>query len=414
MSQPAWYRTKFQGIVFREHDTRTHRGKPDRYYVMRYTLKGKTKQEALGWASEGWTPEKANVERGKRRRGQKRGATAGASQRLEQTVQQDEVLNVAQTHDEPATGTFAFIASQYLEIARIEKLSWRDDSNRLKKHVLSVIGALPIENVTVRDIEKLKAACYGKGLAPATTVRVLALTKTVFNYAIRHGMTKGENPVKGVRLPKVNNARTRFLSRDEAQTLLREAHKQNVTLHDTCLMALYTGMRSGEVLRLRWSDIDFEHAVITIRETKNGSTRFAYLTDNVRTMLEARREAQRVGKGGTIHERSVYSENGLVFPSARGSVRDSMSHQFKHLVKRLGWNEGVDDRRHLVTFHTLRHTFASWLVSDGTPLLLTKELMGHKCIEMTMRYSHLAPSQARAAVERLALNGAQGGSAAEA
>lgn len=282
---------------------------------------------------------------------------------------------------------------------------------RLKLHILPVLGAKVLEQVTVADVEKLKVTVSRKGLSAATVRQALALTRRVFNVAEQHGLTSMKNPVTPVRFPKKNNARTRFLSRDEADTLLREARKWNVTLYDTCLIALYTGMRAGEILSLRWSEVDFEHKVITLRDTKNGSTRYAYLTDNVRAALEVRREAQRAGCGGTRHEKSTYSPTGLVFPgeatpkAPHGRVRENMAQQFRRVVKRLGWNDGVTDRRQVVVFHTLRHTFASWLTMDGTPLLVTKELLGHKCIEMTMRYSHLAPSQARAAVERLTSGG---------
>lgn len=78
-----------------------------------------------------------------------------------------------------------------------------------------------------------------------------------------------------------------------------------------------------------------------------------------------------------------------------------VSHNFTALADSLGFNDGVDDRRQKVVFHTLRHTFASWLALDGVDIYRIKELMRHKDLTQTMRYAHLLPSDARAAVERL-------------
>ncbi|WP_257243223.1 tyrosine-type recombinase/integrase [Desulfovibrio legallii] len=78
-------------------------------------------------------------------------------------------------------------------------------------------------------------------------------------------------------------------------------------------------------------------------------------------------------------------------------------YMFQEAVEACGFNHGVNDRREKVCFHTLRHTFASWLVQNGTPLALVSRLLGHKDIRMTMRYAHLAPDQGMQAVSVLPL-----------
>jgi site-specific recombinase XerD len=89
----------------------------------------------------------------------------------------------------------------------------------------------------------------------------------------------------------------------------------------------------------------------------------------------------------------------LVFPPTRGAdVRQRPSKTFSRVVDDLGLNEGITDRRQRVTFHTLRHTFASWQVAGGTDLYTVKELLGHSSIKVTERYAHLRPSTLKTAV----------------
>lgn len=82
-------------------------------------------------------------------------------------------------------------------------------------------------------------------------------------------------------------------------------------------------------------------------------------------------------------------------------MRTQISASFKRIVEEIGLNEGISDPRQKVVFHTLRHTFASWLVQKGTPLYTVAELMGHKSLTMTSRYAHLAPENMRNAVNKI-------------
>jgi len=93
--------------------------------------------------------------------------------------------------------------------------------------------------------------------------------------------------------------------------------------------------------------------------------------------------------------------NDLVFPSANGGRIVQISETFNRVVTALGLNNGVTDPRQKVVFHTLRHTFASWLVEQGIDLYSVKELMGHGTLAMTERYSHLSPDKLRRAIKTL-------------
>ena len=154
-----------------------------------------------------------------------------------------------------------------------------------------------------------------------------------------------------MRRPKIDNRRLRFLSKDEADALLVEIKTVSLNLHDECLLALYCGLRAGEIHNLMWGDIDFGNGQILIRDPKNGQNRFAFLTEPVKAMLERRFTRQ--------------DKESLLFPTATGKKRAQVSRAFGDCVEKLGLNAGVNDPRQKVVFHTLRHTFASWLVQKG-------------------------------------------------
>jgi len=90
-----------------------------------------------------------------------------------------------------------------------------------------------------------------------------------------------------------------------------------------------------------------------------------------------------------------------VFKNRKGERIKEVSDTFERTVKKLGFNEGITDRRHLLTFHSLRHTFASWLAMNGEQLKTIQELMRHKTIQMTVKYAHLIPDKKRQAVNNI-------------
>lgn len=143
------------------------------------------------------------------------------------------------------------------------------------------------------------------------------------------------------------------------------------------LLSLLCGLRAGEIHTLTWADINFEEKNIFLRDPKNTHNRYAFMTDEVKVMLQGRYGAQ--------------EKNDFVFPAANGRRRQWVSDTFPRVIQELGFNDGLTDPRQRVVFHTLRHTFASWLVQKGTPLYTVAELMGHNTLVMARRYAHLAP-----------------------
>jgi integrase len=201
-------------------------------------------------------------------------------------------------------------------------------------------------------------------------------------------MYKGMNPIKGVKLPVLQNTRERFLSHEEADQLLSELAKRSPNIHDMSLLSLHTGMRAGEIFNLKAHDIDLTHGLITILDPKNKQSRRAFITDAVKDMLSRR-------------IKDLSPDDYVFIRNLAKTPYFEMTDIFKTVADEL-FNTNVKDRRQRVTFHTLRHTFGSWLALQGESLVTIRELLGHKSFAMTQRYAHLIPDEKKRAVAALA------------
>lgn len=168
----------------------------------------------------------------------------------------------------------------------------------------------------------------------------------------------------------------RIISYEEENKLLDAC---NSTLAPIIITALETGMRKGEILNLQWEHIDLKSRRIMVEETKSGKYRIIPISSVLLKVLSGIRQA-----------------SDFVFHINNGNRRQSVRTAFENAVKRAGIPH--------IRFHDLRHTFGSRAVMGGVDLPTVKELMGHKSINMTMRYSHPTPEHKKMAVERLRTN----------
>jgi integrase len=364
--------------------------KLDRYFSIRFQHEGKRREEGLGWASEGWSEQKAALELAKLKEAAKTGegpARLEEKRRLAEAKRQAEAQAKARQAKEALT--FGdFWRGSYFPLAQREKTprSWQREDQFYRLWLAPVIGGLPLKDVSPLHLERVKKNMADAGRTPRSIHYCLAVARQVFNQARRLGLYQGEPPTSKVKPPRADNRRLRFLSQEEAAGLLEALRLSSRNLHDMALLSLHTGMRAGEVFSLTWADVDLKQGLLTLRDTKSGRTRHAYMTETVKVMLQGR-------------PRSKPDE--LVFPARGGERRVQVSQAFRRVVEALGLNEGLADARQLVTFHTLRHTYASWLVMNGTPLYTVQRLLGHQTLAMTERYSHLAPDHMREAVKGL-------------
>ena len=271
-----------------------------------------------------------------------------------------------------------------------------NELKRYEKHLEREIGALPLDKITPLLIEQFRAKYLHSGMKSQSVAHILGLIRRVFNYVIKlnlyHGnnpaskvkMPKednGNNPASKVKMPKEDNSRHRFLTKEEAQLLLDTLKEKSQQVWKIALLSLTTGMRAGEVFSMRGEHVDLRGKTIRVVDPKNGKNRTVYPSKTALTML-----------------RSCKLKPGrYVFTQANGKQIKAISDTFPRTVEALGLNEGITDSRDKIVFHSLRHTFASWMVQCDQTLYFVAELMGHSTLEMTKRYAHLSPTRQQAA-----------------
>ena len=365
-------KTKYPGVYRRESAEKKFNGKSDLCFDITYKHEGKKIWEKCGWLSEGYSEKLAADIRGERLRAIRHG--------FELPRQKAKVPFLKD------------IWVKYETWAKANKRA-RDDISRFNNHIRDRFGDKRMNEISTFDLERMKSELLKEGLASATVKHCLVIIRQIYNKSFTWDLYRGGNPVKGLKMPIVQNQRQRFLSHEEAATLLKALSAiQTPTLHDMALLSLHTGFRASENFNLKGYDLDFQNDLIRITDPKNKTTKYADMTGNIKNMLERRRPQE---------------PEGLVFPDRNGKKIVNISKRFREIVKKLGFNNGITDRRQAVTFHTLRHTFASWLAIQGESLITIRDMLGHKTTAMTERYSHLIPDHKRKAAERLeeAFNG---------
>lgn len=279
-------------------------------------------------------------------------------------------------HDEKKI-LFADFAQEYLIFARGTKApsTYAGNIREMQRLVRTFDGYL--SKLTTAQIEKYKVT-RSQGVAPATVNRELALLKHMLTKAVEWGYLKN-NPAKSVKLLKEPPGRLRFLETEEIERFLDSCDDPQVPyLWPFTMTALHTGMRLGEILGLRWDNIDLKHRLITITKTKNNERKTIPIND---VLYE---ELSRLPR----HVTSPY-----LFCHPDGTRILRIDRSFHSAMKRAG----IEGFR----FHDLRHTFASHLAMRGQPLETIGTLLGHKDPKMTKRYAHLSPASLKAAVTTL-------------
>jgi integrase len=385
-----WHSTQYPGVRFREHPTRKYRGKPDRYFVIRYKRQGKLIGESVGWASQGMNAQKANRIRSEIVQNIKKGKSpqtlAEKRQIEDERKEAEEQKRLLKEKEEI---TFGNIANEFIKWAKANKKDWLNDESRYRNHLKPKLENMRLIDISPFLLEKLKSELFKKNLSPKTVHHCLTLVRSIYGKAVAWDFYKGQIPTVEVQFPKVNNKRERFLNYDEAKQLLDALNEKSSQVHDQALISIHCGLRFSEIAKLTWVDIDLDNGVIQVRDAKSGN-RHAFVTEPVKEALLR------------LDELNSYKPNNLLFPSKDNKRQKQVSTTYSRTVQKLKFNEDISDSRQKVCFHTLRHTFASWLAIQGTSLYEIKELLGHKSIEMTERYAHLLPEVKRKAVNRLA------------
>lgn len=254
--------------------------------------------------------------------------------------------------------------------AKQENKSVKDDRNRWRAYLLKDFGRKIPEEISTTDIDKLRRKLQDRGLAPGTVKQGLVLLKRILNFGAKRGLCQPVNQAKlHFEMPKVNNIKTEDLTPRQLSSLMEAIEtSSNKPAANMMLMALYTGMRKGEIFKLRWNDIDFNRGFITLKDPKGGTDQRIPLNNLTRSVLE-----------GQTKKDSEY-----IFPGRENGPTKEMRIPFRRICDNAGLPK---DFRPM---HGLRHVFASTLASSGQVDMYTlQKLLTHKTPSMVQRYAHL-------------------------
>ena len=294
------------------------------------------------------------------------------------------------------TTTFEELIKKYREIYKDQRSFKRAKvftlkvlENHFKGRLLSQISPFDIESykkvrkeatitITKKKGDTLVPFDTGRTRSDASVNRELACLSHLFGKAVEWEMVD-ESPFRKMRglFFKENNKRTRFLAEEEIKKLLEVDYDGLPSYFKPIVaMAIYTGLRKGEILNLKWKDVDLEHGMIYVRQNKQNRLQVKMVNDDLMNILM-----------------KLPVKGEYLFHDEEGKPIKDVKRSFQTALRRAG----IEDFR----FHDLRHTSCSYLMMRGAPLQAVQDHAGHSSIKMTMRYSHLSPQFQRGSIQLL-------------
>jgi len=279
------------------------------------------------------------------------------------------------------------IAKIYFDDKANENKSNVKQSQKYEIHIKPVLGDTGIDSIKKPDIRKLQDDLKASK-APKTVNGIIQLLTAIFNHQIKDYDAQIVNPCTGIKRLKVNDARERYLTQSEVKQLL-DAVKDNQQLELFTKLALTTGARLDAIMHMQKKDFNLDHNSVTLKDLKSDGTYTGFYDDSDKVYImeyiaPLKANTYLMGKSTTPqHPRTIQRH--------LKTILDELFNQ----------DLEVRDTKNRVVIHSLRHTFASHLAINGTPIFTIQKLMNHSDITMTMRYAKLAPDSGRNAVKGL-------------
>lgn len=388
-----WIKTPHRGLRYYEHPTRKHGKQKDRYYAVRFKVAGKDYSYGVGWVSDG-VPEETKKEQPelgftdyclmllREYKGNVKSGQGPRSPKEKRKLQEAEREEERERLEREGETIAMYFDVKYFPWAENNKApnTTRSEKTLFDNWIRPIIGDISLLKLAQTDTERVKKTMADKGKAAKTVHLTLALIRQIYNHAKRPDIYL----LAKASMPRVDNARLRYLTAEEISTLLAALKKKSVTVHDQALLAVNTGLRFSEVAGLRWEDVNYETGTLAIRDGKTGS-RTVFFNDTVGEMLKVRHGDKTTG---------------LIFPTEtgkkKGQRQEAVSKTFQREADTL-FNQGIKDRRLRVSFHTLRHTFGTHVYGNTGDLYLTQKALGHRTMTMAQRYAKMGETRLREA-----------------
>jgi len=272
------------------------------------------------------------------------------------------------------------------------------------QHIVPSLGMIKMKDLNPRQIQALYSKKLESGTSARTVILIHAVLRRALNHALKLGMI-GRNPTLAVTRPKFKRKEMKTLSDVQVRTLLSFAEGDRFEV--LFWLAVTTGLRQGELLGLKWSDVDWTNRRLRIQrqlqrlrgglafsEPKSAAGR-RVIALGIAT-IEKLQKHQHLQVGEIQTAGKFWKENDMIFPSSTGTPMDpsNLYHNFKRLLKEAGLPD--------VRFHDLRHTAATLMLQQGIHPKVVQERLGHSDISMTLNtYSHVLPVMQDEAAEKL-------------
>ena len=333
---------------------------PEKVYYIRYRKQGKLIEEKVGGQyRDNMTAAKAASIRGVRMEGKE------ATNEEKRTA-----VRVAKTAEQ-SRYSFNKLWSLFEE-AKNANRTIKDDRIRFNLHIAPSLGTKSIPELTIQDIDKLRAKLEKAGKSPQTVKHVLTLVKRLLNFALRNGYVESIPGTLHITMPTVDNRVTENITQEQAQKLMQALDEEADQVQASLVrLAMFTGMRRSALLHLQWDDLDFERGFITLRGdvAKKQKTEIIPMNEQARAILNS----------------LPRTNSRYVFP---GRFDDKPRENITPMLKRVREKAGLPDT--FRPLHGLRHSFASWLASSGqVSMYELQKLLTHSTPQMTQRYAHL-------------------------
>jgi integrase len=376
-----------KGIRYREHPVRKHGAVPDRYYSAVYWWQGKTINEKIGWASDGWTPSKcfnllASI---KRNQSKGTGPCTLSELRKQGQLEREQAERVAKAQ----SITLDDYWPEYYEYAKRSKKpsSYSKEESHYRMWLSPLLGKLPIREIDMPQWDILVAALSKADKSVRMKEYVTGTLRRILKHSY-HRRLIDQPPPTGKRIgatgPGNSNRRLRVINPDEAMRIMQKLKDTDIYAWRITRFAFLTGARASECYNLRWRDIDHSRQLIRFPETKNRDSRTVFITGALSNLL---------------NDLPPSPIDAFVFTRGDGKPYSEAPYSFRVIVDDLELNRSRSDRDR-ISFHTIRHSVATELAKT----LNTRDLMdvmGWRTVQMAMRYVHGNEIAKHSALSRL-------------
>lgn len=274
----------------------------------------------------------------------------------------------------------------------------------VRRHIVPTLGHFKLRNLTPAHVQRLYRDKLDSGLSSRTVELVHTTLRKALNQAVKWELVP-RNVADAAQAPRPKKREIRPLTLEQVRVLLNTTRGDR--LEALYVLAISAGLREGELLGLRWEDVDIDRGVLRVRQQltrtrdglsftapKRGKSRSVQLTPDATQALKSHRKRQleeRLGSAG------LWQDSGLVFTTGKGTPLDVANltyRSFRPLLERAGLPR--------IRFHDLRHTFATLMLSNNEHPKVVQEMLGHATITQTMdTYSHVLPNMQEQAASRL-------------